>query len=689
MIVNEHIPQIEASNDLDQKSFSIGDAGIIFDVLRNKMYSNPVLAICREISCNARDAHREVGKLDLPIQIYVPNHIEPFLKIKDFGPGISPDRMENIFLKYGKSSKRETNELIGYFGLGSKTPFSYTDSFTIITNYNNVKYNYVCYIDETRVGKLALLSSSPTTEENGTEIIIPVKSKDFELFAEEVFNSTKYWNLKPQIFGTNRTFTIPNYIQGNNWRLDISNRQYNLKLIVDEIEYSIDYQVLRSISSNVDKYIHNINGTIQFLFKTGEVSLSANREQVYLDDRTKAAIKERSSEFINGLEVVIQKTLDEIDDYWKANVFINHDLYKYVSDRRLFSNLTWRGTKLLNEYQNVNNICFSKTYKGTIRKSQLNRLEFGANSKLVFNDLDIENLTVKHVNKLFEDKEVKSVNVLCCNKNFTEAVYNDQIHLNLMNYIKLSSITKSPVKKNSSGQRLIVYRYNPSNDFSQVSINVLSDETSDIKVLCNLHKSKINDNHLLAFKENSYKLFPTSLLRNFNNVCFYGVNEDTNSDKVKNAFNGFIPFEKFLIDKLPSKDQVILYKLAQRCISDLSMNDRELIGGLVKKVTSEISSESFFIKRNNLIKYFFDLLENKTANSLYNVYEEFFEVSQENIDEFLRDNPEYDYSKINSEYFKKYGLLEFVDRYYIRHHGAVNTICDYINLVDRSGEQNV
>ena len=184
MKINDIRPNIETSGELKEQFFSIQDQGMIFDILRNKMYSNPILAICREISCNARDAHRECNIADVPIQIYLPNNLEPFYKIKDFGPGISPDRISNIFIKYTASTKREDNIQTGGFGLGAKTPFAYSDTFTIITNFDGTKYHYVCFIDETKIGKLALLAEEKTDQSNGTEIIIPVKPIDFKLFAE-------------------------------------------------------------------------------------------------------------------------------------------------------------------------------------------------------------------------------------------------------------------------------------------------------------------------------------------------------------------------------------------------------------------------------------------------------------------------------------------------------------------------
>src|ERR1700749_2819544 len=97
----------ESSKVLLEESFGVGNVGLIFEILRNKMYKNPVIAIAREISCNARYAHREVGKQDIPIEIHLPNAFSPQYKVRDFGPGISPERMSKVFIQYATSTKRE------------------------------------------------------------------------------------------------------------------------------------------------------------------------------------------------------------------------------------------------------------------------------------------------------------------------------------------------------------------------------------------------------------------------------------------------------------------------------------------------------------------------------------------------------------------------------------------------------
>jgi hypothetical protein len=241
---------------LDEQYFSIENQGMIFDILRNKMYSNPILAICREITCNARDAHREIGSFNRPIQVYLPNQADPFLKIKDFGPGISPERISNIFIKYAASTKRNDNIQTGGFGLGAKTPFSYSDSFNIVTCHNGIKYEYICFIDETKIGKISLLSEENTSEPNGTEIVIPVKSSDFVNFNIAIEQVTRHWSVRPIVKDTSNSFKWKELnvsLSGDGWNIAVANDwNRNVKAIIDEIEYPIQLSNVNSIKHTND-----------------------------------------------------------------------------------------------------------------------------------------------------------------------------------------------------------------------------------------------------------------------------------------------------------------------------------------------------------------------------------------------------------------------------------------------------
>lgn len=304
------------------KEFTFGikssDMGIILEILRSKMYKHPIAAICREIAANARDANKEVGnKQPIEININEANifeHIcEASVSFKDNGPGISPERMADVFVNYGASTKRENNQQIGGFGLGAKTPFAYTDNFTIITIYNGIKYQYVAAIEENNTGKIYLLDESTTTLTNGTTIIIPIKQQDIYLFQEELIRATYFWPTKP-VFNFVNHHQDFKCVHSQYGVLLTSNELYrhNLYALIDGVPYEVDSSKITAIQYN--------GYTIMLHFRTGTLGISANRESIRYDDDTVKKIQSKYENFILQLQEKTQKEIDKSKNYFYAAI---------------------------------------------------------------------------------------------------------------------------------------------------------------------------------------------------------------------------------------------------------------------------------------------------------------------------------------------------------------------------------
>src|SRR5206468_2322508 len=97
-------------------------------LLRNKLYNNPINSVVRELTSNAYDANVENKNEHIPVVISLPGE---YLIIKDDGVGLSADRLQNVFCVYGESTKRDSDDFIGGYGLGGKSVFAYSQSFHI------------------------------------------------------------------------------------------------------------------------------------------------------------------------------------------------------------------------------------------------------------------------------------------------------------------------------------------------------------------------------------------------------------------------------------------------------------------------------------------------------------------------------------------------------------------------------
>jgi len=690
-------PNIQSSGNLEEQFFSIQDQGMIFDILRNKMYSNPILAICREISCNARDAHREIGKMDTPIQITLPTHIDPFFKVKDFGPGISPARMANVFIKYTASTKCDDNIQTGGFGLGAKTPFSYSDTFTIITNVDGVKYSYACFIDETKVGKLAMLNQAETNDENGTEIIIPVKSADFNTFSQWTESATRHWKVVPIIKGARFTYRqMVKAVEGDNWAIVIST-DYNreVKIIIDGIEYPLDLSALKTYADSA--LISSLRDNLFLYFDIGELTLSASREQIYLDKPTQDKIKARIDKIINDMRVEIQKKIDACSDLWSANIYYSNEISNVFGKIKVLGKFKWQGAEVISNSESRAPGCALFTFtKGKYTRGKGNdpdKIVRGRNSVLSFqkshvlyiNDLSIKEPTLRHVKKAFDDNPgITGVQVICPSDLVTEEALNKSIGLDKLTTKRLSDITKATTRKYTNSARLIMFKF--INSFQQVSYASMEEDTEE-KIICLLDSNK--DDGKFVILKNKKKLHNKaigSLSRKFPKHSFYGVSISTPADRIEEEFSEVITIDDFIDEKVTANKTIDYVKIKQALIiyhkidSKLTRNAEAFKKGI-------INQNSPFLAK--LAKHESNLVLSRSIDSeLLEIYEWLEgEIDDKKLSAFNKANPDFDLKKFDEVCASIYPLVEHVNTYGFE--SAINDIIGYVNLVDKMLETKV
>jgi hypothetical protein len=284
-------------------------------------YKNSIGAIVREYVSNCFDAHAEANfiknsslteiRVEYPIYNDVPDqeimelksHLQIFnndavfisiekddtgtyWKAEDFGVGLSPQRVTDVFCSYLKSTKESTNNLIGAFGIGSKSGLSYVDLFFIRTRYNGTEYNYILRKGE-EAPRMEVLGSQPTEERNGTEIKIYIKDySDENKFIEECQKQLAYFD--NVYFGPNlnidNDYTI---LQGQNWIKSSNGIPFDgLHLCLGKVAYPIDWDNLGIEKVNVD---------LALKFEIGELDIIQTREDVRYTSKTKKAIVDKIS----------------------------------------------------------------------------------------------------------------------------------------------------------------------------------------------------------------------------------------------------------------------------------------------------------------------------------------------------------------------------------------------------------
>lgn len=125
MILEQHKKEILSSEAFESKKLGLSEKNqsiFIYNLLKT-LYSNARSAIVKELVSNVKDSHIEAGTPEKEgiIELIEENRLlgtSNELRISDFGLGISPERFDQIYRSLGESTKRESNEFNGSFGLG-------------------------------------------------------------------------------------------------------------------------------------------------------------------------------------------------------------------------------------------------------------------------------------------------------------------------------------------------------------------------------------------------------------------------------------------------------------------------------------------------------------------------------------------------------------------------------------------
>lgn len=182
MIIETTKP-VQYGTQLPTSNFKIASSPKAFKILSDSLYKNKIRAVVRELACNALDAHTLVNQ-KAPFDIIDPTEISPVFVIRDYGPGLSDEDMTELYTTYFASTKSTSNDFIGALGLGSKSPFSYTNVFVTTSYFNGVETSFVASIDGDEP-TLKLAYKKETSEPNGLKIQVSIKPSDIYRFKKE------------------------------------------------------------------------------------------------------------------------------------------------------------------------------------------------------------------------------------------------------------------------------------------------------------------------------------------------------------------------------------------------------------------------------------------------------------------------------------------------------------------------
>lgn len=308
MIAEEIKIDASINGEFESRKFAVKESPKAFHVLSSSLYKNPVRAVIRELCCNAKDSHVVAGNPE-PYEVHLPTQYEQYFSVKDYGVGLSHEDMFNVFCVYFCSTKENTNELIGNYGLGAKSFFSLNASATIISRFNGKKRSYSAFKNEDNCPELSLLTCEDTDEPNGLEIIIPTKpSFDFDSEAQFVF---KYLG-KPK---TNKDYLFKEEIYDiDTEHFALNHSERSSYCLMGGVAYPISHRDFDGQIADIIKH------GVLLKFEIGDLSVTPSRESLSEDNKTRAAILAKCQHVIDLLPSIGQKMIDDCKDYYSARV---------------------------------------------------------------------------------------------------------------------------------------------------------------------------------------------------------------------------------------------------------------------------------------------------------------------------------------------------------------------------------
>lgn len=309
----------------------------LINAVTDRIYKDKAMAIIREYSTNASDAHI-VNRLPInAVQITLPTLKDPTLRVRDIGTGLTMEQIRDVYCILGESTKRNSNDLNGMLGLGCKSAMGYGDSFIVTSWVNGVQSIYnIIKGDDHKEGDVLRMSEVPMVEgdRTGIEVAVPIKVSDLNTIHSKAADFFKYWVILPTIVNMddselsrmNRWRNTEAFLSGNGWEIRPNSSSYGYSArsvaVMGQVAYPIDWQMLRSkMALTPQKRIFTEilqSNEVVLQFPIGSLKFTINREELEYTDTTYANLENKIEEIFTTLEQTIISKFAGAKTIWEA-----------------------------------------------------------------------------------------------------------------------------------------------------------------------------------------------------------------------------------------------------------------------------------------------------------------------------------------------------------------------------------
>lgn len=310
MIIKTEESNVTVVGDIQENKVSIDPNNLeyITTLLSSNLYSNPEESFIREIVSNAWDSHVEAGNTDKAVIISIENG---WISIRDFGTGLSPERFKEIYMNIGSSTKRNTNNFIGGFGIGRMSAMACTNICHITSYYEGKEYKYIMIKDGNNIN-INLMLTSDTEEPNGLNVSIQVKDE------YRYIHSLRKIQFFPNIYCKCNHFIACNINRNkikkySNFAISECEIGFQYALLLGNVLYPLDTSILSASIRQLYQYIYTSHDNFALTFNVGDLTVTPNRENILYSNST-----------INKIQDKIKSAAEELLDLFQNETLDNY-----------------------------------------------------------------------------------------------------------------------------------------------------------------------------------------------------------------------------------------------------------------------------------------------------------------------------------------------------------------------------
>lgn len=282
-----------------------------------QLYSDPYIFV-QELVSNAVDSHIEAGKPTANVHLHLDDNV---FTVTDFGVGIDDERAKLTY-SFLHSTKEDSNDYIGGYGLGAKSPLSYCTSFTVSSVKDGMFRVYDISIKEGVLTPVKIVEGK-SDKSNQTTVSIPVKSEHLQGIYDAVKFKTLYvdnviYEGKLESINDTKVFKVHEDL----YLSDVGESDH---IIIGNVPYRLDRDKLYNYDFspsyiNQDKWCYGVK------FDIGDIIPLPTREDI-----------QYSNENIDIIQKKLGKVYSAFRDYIQQNYSNEiepktlYDLYKNYS----------------------------------------------------------------------------------------------------------------------------------------------------------------------------------------------------------------------------------------------------------------------------------------------------------------------------------------------------------------------